>query len=251
LNHHISKNNFILFSQLYIEAFDSKSPNHGKTSTTIQFDLIKSKQVDPFFVRDEFASALTLTVADTFPVFTPFYDLTTLVSLPFNQSIVYFYVYNNAFPFEQSDTVYVDSFDLKLKLKQRLNAKLKSVYRLFVLVAKTPLGPQDSIRQPSNANKALLFIDLIVSGVHSESALFLDATLTMCKLDFFLKYFLGLFFVLIVNFKLSKNSCHSVQRSDSSKQSTQQTTSSTCSNRVNIQQTQLPILTRVFANYSR
>ncbi len=170
----------LFFLQLFIEAFDSKWPSNGKTSTTIQFNLIKPKQLFAYFIRDEFASSLTLNVPDTLPTFTAFYDLTSLVSLPYNQSVVYFYVFNNAFPFDQSDTVYVDSFDMKLKLKQRLNVKFKSVYKFFILVSSTPLGQYESIR-PSKSNKALLFIDLIVVGIETESPLLLDATMTMRK----------------------------------------------------------------------
>lgn len=96
--------------------------------------------------------------------------------LNFNLYIIFV---SKEFPFFQSDTFYMGNVNASLKLKQRLNARERDFYRLYVFVNNnSTIGRCEGA--PSNKNESLLFIDIRVLS-KSSNLNFEEVTKHMCK----------------------------------------------------------------------
>ncbi len=145
--------------------------------TTIQLDI---NQFYPSFNRKPGSGPLTIVVDEQTPIRQPLYMLDSLIINPKNQNI-FFIVYDNNFPFNQSDTFYVNTNTNALELKKMVNGRFKDFYSIYIFVTYTaPIGYSFEL-PPSNLNESLLFIDVKVYSAFKDLN-FIEYSKYMCKL---------------------------------------------------------------------
>jgi hypothetical protein len=144
--------------------------------TTIQLDI---NQFYPSFARKPGSGHLAIVVDENTPTRQPFYNLASLISNPLNQTI-FFIVYDNIFPFNHSQTFYVNTNTYALELKHSLNGRVKEFYPIYIFVTySAPIGYSFE-PPPSNLNESLLFIDIKVFSTFNNLN-FIDYSKYMCK----------------------------------------------------------------------
>ncbi len=148
---------------MFIEAKDISNPAINPIYSTIQLSL---KETYPYFKRKPGSGELSIYVEENTPLGVSFYNISSLVYNPSNLSL-FFHVRENNYPFNQSDTFGMSNTDASLRLINKLNAKERDFYRLFVSI-KNNSTIEYYGGAPSNANETLLFIDIRVLSKSSN-----------------------------------------------------------------------------------